>query len=82
MKQKIGTAVEGEIFRQAKERAAREGLTMSAVIQEALEAYASGRPAGADLAGRRAAHKAFLERPYRLSPKQWKTVMEDDPWRS
>lgn len=39
MKRKVGTVLEEETVKRVREAAAREGLTLSAFIEEALEAH-------------------------------------------
>jgi hypothetical protein len=62
--------------RRAKRRAADEGRPLSDLIQDALEKYLT---AGlAEPAHREAAFLLFCERPIKLSPEQFKTVLERD----
>ena len=78
MKQKIGTALEEDVVRRAKRRAADENRPLSDVIQDALERYLSeGLP---EPARRDAAYQLFCERPMRLAPEQMKAVLEHDSW--
>lgn len=78
MKRKFGTVMDDEIMRQAKRRAAEEGVSLSDVIQEALEAYLAG--AGTDPKRRLEAYQRFCGQPMRLAPAQLKAVLESDPW--
>ncbi len=78
MKQKVGTALEENILKRAKLRAAEQGRPLSDVIQDALERYLSeGVP---EPARRDAAYQLFCERPMRLAPEQLKAVLEHDSW--
>jgi hypothetical protein len=74
MKQKVGTLLEQDVLRRAKRRAADEGRPLSDLIQDALEKYLSaGLP---ELAHREAAFQLFCERPIKLSPEQFRAVLE------
>lgn len=78
MKQKVGTLLEQDVLRRAKRRAADEGRPLSDLIQDALEKYlTAGLP---DPAHREAAFQLFCERPIKLSPDQFKAVLELDTW--
>jgi len=72
MKQKVGTLLEKDVLR----RASDEGRFLSDVIQDALEKYLSaGLP---EPARREAAFQLFCKQPIRLSPGQFKAVLEHD----
>ena len=78
MKQKVGTVLEEDVLRRAKRRAADEGRPLSDLIQDALEKYlTAGLP---EPAHREAAFQLFCERPIKLSPEQFKAVLEHDTW--
>ena len=76
MKQRIGTALEQDVLRRAKRRAADENRSLSDVIQDALERYLS--EGMAEPARRDAAYHLFCEQPLRLAPEQLKAVLEHD----
>jgi hypothetical protein len=78
MKQKIGTLIEEDIMRLAKRRAAEEGRPLSDLIQDALVQYLS--PSAASVKEREIAYHLFCERPLKLSPEQFRQVMEEDAW--
>jgi len=72
MKQKVGTLLEKDVLR----RASDEGRFLSGVIQDALEKYLSaGLP---EPARREAAIQLFCKQPIRLSPGQFKALLEHD----
>jgi hypothetical protein len=78
MKQKIGTLIEEEIMRLAKRKAAEEGRPLSDLIQDALVQYLS--PGAASAKEREVAYHLFCERPFKLSPEQFRDLLEEDPW--
>ncbi len=78
MKQKIGTVIEDDLLRRAKRQAADEGRPLSEVIQDALDRYLSaGMPAPAR---REAAYHLFCEQPMRITPDQFREVLQADAW--
>jgi hypothetical protein len=78
MKQKIGTLIEEDIMRLAKRRAAEEGRPLSDLIQDALVQYLS--PGAASAKEREMAFHLFCERPFKLTPQQFRDLLEEDPW--
>jgi hypothetical protein len=78
MKQKVGTLIEEDVLRRAKRRAADEGRPLSDLIQDALESYLSTK--AVEPVKREAAYQLFCERPMKLAPEQFKTVLEEDVW--
>lgn len=59
-------------------RAADEGRTLSNLIQDVLERYlTAGLP---EPAHREAAFQLFCERPIKLSPEQFKAILDHDSW--
>lgn len=78
MKQKVGTLLAEDVLRRAKRRAFDDGRPLSDVIQEALERYLAEAPV--EPAKRDAAYSLFCERPIKLTPKQFKAVLEQDNW--
>jgi hypothetical protein len=80
MKQKVGTLLEGEVLRRAKRQAAEEGRSLSDLIQDAIESYLATRLG--EPAKREAAYELFCQRPMRLTPEQFRAVLEQDAWGS
>ncbi len=78
MKQKIGTLIEEDIMRLAKRRAAEEGRSLSDLIQDALVQYLSA--GGASPKERETAYHVFCERSLKLTPEQFRQVLEEDVW--
>ena len=78
MKQKIGTVIERDLVKRAKQLAAKEGRPFSDLIQDALESYLSSRAPEPEK--REAAYQLFCERPMRLTEDQFKAVLEEDAW--
>jgi hypothetical protein len=78
MKQKIGTLIEEDVMRLAKRRAAEEGRPLSDLIQDALVQYLS--PGAASAKEREMAYHLFCERPFKLTPEQFRDLLEEDPW--
>ncbi len=78
MKQKIGTVLDKSVLVRAKLHAAERGRALSEVIQDALERYlAQGSP---EAARRETAFQLFCNHPIRLSPRQFKALLEHDAW--
>ncbi len=78
MKRKVGTLLEEDVLRKAKRRAVDEGRPLSALIQDAIENYLSTR--AVEPAKRDAAYQLFCDRPMKLTPAQFKAVLEEDAW--
>jgi hypothetical protein len=78
MKRKVGTLIEEDIMRLAKRRAAEEGRPLSDLIQDALVQYLS--PGAASAKEREMAFHLFCERPFKLTPEQFRDLLEEDPW--
>ena len=78
MKQKIGTLIDERVMRLAKRRAAEEGRPLSDLIQDALVQYLS--PDAATAKEREIAFHIFCERPLKLTPEQFRQVVEEDAW--
>ena len=78
MKQKVGTLIEEDVLRRAKRKAAGEGRPLSDLIQDALESYLSAQVP--EPAKREAAYQLFCERPFKLAPEQFQTVLDQDAW--
>lgn len=78
MKQKFGTAIEPGILRRAKHQAADEGRPLSDLIQDALDRYLMDqRPTPVQ---REAAYVLFCEQPLRITPEQFREVLQADAW--
>ena len=78
MKQKVGTILERDLVKRAKQLAAKEGRPFSDLLQDALESYLSSRAPQPEQ--REAAYHLFCERPIRLTEEQFKNVLEGDAW--
>lgn len=78
MKQKIGTLIDQKVIRLARRRAAEEGRALSDLIQDALVQYLS--PDAATAKEREIAFHIFCERPLKLTPEQFRQVLEEDAW--
>lgn len=78
MKKKIGTIMEEDVLRRAKRQAVDEGRPLSDLIQDALDRYLRAvMPAPAR---REAAYNLFCEQPTRITPEQFREVLQADPW--
>jgi hypothetical protein len=78
MKRKLGTLLEEKVMRLAKRRAAEEGRPLNELIEDALVQYLGGkRPPARE---REMAYHTFCERPLRLTPGQFRQVLEEDLW--
>ncbi|MCC6549064.1 MAG: hypothetical protein IT279_03230 [Ignavibacteriaceae bacterium] len=75
-KLKVGTVLDEQIYQQLKERAVKEGRTISDVIQEAIVAY-NANPV-IDLEARRRAAKDFLTSPYKLTKEEIQEILDMD----
>jgi len=75
-KRKVGTVLDESVIRIIKERALREGKTMSDVIQEAVVQYSAKELT--DLERRREAFKRFTSRPFKITFEEMQELMEWD----
>jgi len=78
MKRKIGTAIEEEVIKLVKHRAADEGRPLSDLIQDALVSYLSKsvpKPREREMA-----FQIFCEQPIKLSKQQFQQILEEDIW--
>jgi len=75
-KRKVGTILDESVIRIIKERALREGKTMSDIIQEAVVEYAVKEDIG--LKERREALKSFLSSPFKISDEQFRESLDAD----
>ena len=78
MKRKITTAIDAEILRLAKQKAAEERRPLHELIQAALAQYL--RRNAATPKERKMAYHLFCERPMKIPPRQLRYVLEEDVW--
>jgi metal-responsive CopG/Arc/MetJ family transcriptional regulator len=76
MKKRISSSIEEEVISEANQRAAQEGRSLSALIQDALVSFLSKKKT--DPRTREKAYQFFCERPMRLSRKQFKEVLKKE----
>ena len=75
-KEKVGTVLDRNILRSTKERAAREGRTISDIIQDALLKYNETDTTNSEL--RKSAIKRFCSKPFNLSTREIKELLNKD----
>jgi hypothetical protein len=76
MKKKIGTLIEKDILRLAKQKAAEEGRPLGDLIQDALDQYLSqGAPSPKE---RKMAFHLFCKRPMKIPPQQLRYLFDED----
>jgi predicted DNA-binding ribbon-helix-helix protein len=73
---KVGTTLDEDILRRLKERAAREGRTIAALIEEAVLKLGSDEAFSSEL--RMRALDNFLSIQFNIPNEDWKTIMEED----
>lgn len=78
MKQKLGTVIESDILRRAKRQVADEDRPLSDPIQDALDRYLMAETPTPDR--RDAAYSLFCEQPMRITPEQFRDVLQADSW--
>lgn len=78
MKQKIGTVIETDLLRRARGQAADEGRPLSELIQDALDQYPTSKMPAPHR--REAAYRLFCEQPMRISPEQFRAILQADAW--
>jgi hypothetical protein len=71
MKRKIGTALDEQLYRRAKEAARRQGRSLNDLIAEALERTLSGAVPGASVVSE-------TKGTYRITPAALRRVLEED----
>jgi metal-responsive CopG/Arc/MetJ family transcriptional regulator len=76
VKVKIGTILEDDVVQKLKERSAKERRPQNEIIQDALNLYLSTSSRQKDL--RKAALAQFCSRPFKISAKEWREIMEED----
>ena len=75
-KLKVGTVLDEQIYQQLKERAVKEGRTISAVVSAALLAYYTTPVI--DFKARREAVRRFCSTPFKLTREELEEIMELD----
>jgi hypothetical protein len=75
-KEKIGTVLDRNILRKIKERGAREGRTISDIIQDALIKYNETDTTKSEL--RRGAVNRFCSKPFNLNTKEMSELLNED----
>lgn len=75
-KLKVGTVLDEQIYQQLKERAVKEGRTISDVIQEAIVAY-NAKPV-IDIEARKKALRRFSSNPFDLTRQDLEELMALD----
>jgi hypothetical protein len=75
-KVKIGTILEDDVVQKLKELSVRERRPQNEIIQDALYRYLSGGSRKKEL--RKAALAQFCSRPFNLSTREWREIMEED----
>ncbi|MCK9282076.1 MAG: hypothetical protein M0P71_15750 [Melioribacteraceae bacterium] len=73
---KIGTVIDSDLLRKVKERAVREGRTISDIIHDALVQYDENDQQSLEL--RMAAFKRFCSRPSTLSLSEINEILDED----
>jgi metal-responsive CopG/Arc/MetJ family transcriptional regulator len=76
VKVKIGTILEDDVVQKLKERSVKERRPQNEIIQDALNRYLSTSSRQKDL--RKAALAQFCSRPFKISAKEWREIMEED----
>ncbi|KUO61658.1 hypothetical protein APF79_03380 [bacterium BRH_c32] len=75
-KVKIGTVIDSELLQKVKERAVRDGRTISDIIQDALRNY--NELDHQDIKLRVEAARRFCSRPFNLSRAEIEEIMDED----
>lgn len=75
-KEKVGTVLDREILRKVKERSAREGRTISDIIQDALLKYNDTDSTNSEL--RKSAVARFCSKPFNLNTKEMNELLNED----
>ncbi len=73
-KVKVGTVLDEKLYRRVQQAAQVEGRSISHMLEEALELYLSHRRRDGVSLARETAGK------YKISARDVKTIMEDDPY--
>ena len=75
-KEKIGTMLDRDILRKIKERSAKEGRTISDIIQDALIKYNDTSSTKSEL--RRSAVNRFCSKPFNLNTRELNALLSED----
>jgi hypothetical protein len=75
-KEKVGTVLDRDIFHKIKERSAREGRTISDIIQDALIKYNDTDTTKSEF--RKAAVNRFCSKPFNLNMKDINELFNED----
>lgn len=75
-KEKVGTVLDRDIIRKIKERSAREGRTISDIIQEVLVRFNDTDTTKSEM--RKAAVKHFCSKPYNLNLREINELLAKD----
>lgn len=75
-KEKVGTILDKEVVRIIKERALKEGRTISDIIQDAILKYSDADVVKLEI--RRKAVKNFCSRPFNLKTSELNELMNED----
>ena len=73
VKRKVGTTLDEQLYRRAKEAARQEGRSLNDIIAEALERALSSTSS-------RASAVAETKGTYRISARALRRVLEEDPY--
>ncbi len=79
IKKRVAIFIEEEVIRQANQRAAQEGRSLGALIQDALVSFLSSKVP--DSRKREKAYQLFCEQPMRLSRKQFKEILKEETFK-
>lgn len=75
-KVKIGTILDEKVFKKLKERSAREGRTISQLLEEAVKKSEQIEPLEREI--RIHAMERFLANRFKISKEDWDAIMEED----
>jgi metal-responsive CopG/Arc/MetJ family transcriptional regulator len=75
-KEKVGTILDSDLLRKIKERSAREGRTISDIIQDALLKYNDTDSTKSEL--RKAAVTRFCSKPFNLNTREINELLSED----
>jgi hypothetical protein len=79
MKKRVSAFIEKDLFRHAKQRAAQEGRSLGALIQDALVSYLSKK--SNDPRTREKAYQLCCERPMHLSRNQFNELLKEESFK-
>ncbi|MDP2302479.1 MAG: ribbon-helix-helix protein, CopG family [Ignavibacteria bacterium] len=75
-KEKVGTILDSDLLRKIKERSAREGRTISDIIQDALLKYNDTDSTKSEL--RKSAVTRFCSKPFNLNMREMNELLNED----